>query len=366
MKKKLLSRLLLAYLIPGSMLYSCGDDKSKADNPPVLPKANSSVTYSPKTRLTSESKIEVSVQLNKAEDQNKLHVDSITVSWNNTHLLTSQATGFTLPLEGLNAGKQDILTIVHLSNGNTEKHYLRLTVLAPSAPVSYSYNKVNTFTHDPDAYTQGLFVHNGFFYESTGKEGKSTLRKVEIKTGKVVQQVNVEDKYFAEGITMYNNQIFQLTYTTNIGFVYDSETFERIRTFNYPTEGWGLETMGDQLIMTDGSENIYFMNPETFVEQRRIQVYDHQGKVDQLNELEVIDGKIYANVYQTDRIVIINPETGVVEGSINLQGILNTQGYNRPLDVLNGIAWDETTGALYVTGKWWPKVFQIELVKIQS
>lgn len=365
--KKLLGRHgLFVWLSVGTMFCSCGDDKSKADKAPVLPKAISSVTYSPKNNLTTESKIEISVQASASDGQEQLQIDSITVSWNGITLLTSNASSFSLSLEQLKVGKQDILTTVHLSNGSSEKHYLRPTLLAPSAPTSYSYRKVNTYTHDPDAYTQGLFVHDGYFYESTGKEGKSSLRKVEIETGKVVQQVNLDDKYFGEGITLYNNQIFQLTYTTNIGFVYDSETLERIRTFNYPTEGWGLEQLGDHLIMTDGSEIIYFMNPETFVEQHRIQVYDHQGKVDQLNELEVIDGKIYANVYQTDKIVIINPESGVVEGDINLQGLLNTQGYNRPLDVLNGIAWDETRKALYVTGKWWPKIFRIEIMKIQS
>lgn len=367
MNKLLFRGLFLLHLFSAVILCSCSKEKDKDSKPPVIPKALSSISYTPKANLTPASQITVSAQITSlAEEKEKVQVDSVVTSWNGTELLRSHTSDFSLTLEEINPGKQEIIATVYLSNGKSEKHYLRLTLFAPSPPVTYSYRKIRSYTHDPDAYTQGLFVHDGYLYESTGKEGKSTLRKVDLETGKVVRQVNLDDKYFGEGITLYKNQIIQLTYTTHVGFVYDLETFERVRTFNYPTEGWGIETLGEYLIMTDGSENIYFMDPQTFVEKRRIQVYNHEGKVDHLNELEVIEGKIYANVYQTDRIVIIDPETGIVDGEINLQGILNTQAYNRPLDVLNGIAWDQKKKALYVTGKLWPKLFQIELVKIPS
>lgn len=368
MNKRLLKYVCYAQFCAASLLFSCESDKpQQAPKQNIIPKAVTTVSYNPRQGLTPEAQIEVSTRLaNDSAATSEIQIDSVSASWKGKKLLTSLQSDFSLALKGITLGKQEILTTVFLSNGESERHYLRLTILAPAAPEQFSFRKVKTYTHDPDAYTQGLLAHNGYLYESTGQQGKSTLRKVEIETGKVVQQIHLDDKYFGEGITIYNDRIVQLTYKSNIGFVYDLETFESIKTFNYPTEGWGLAAMGDKLLMTDGSENIYFMDPSSYAETARIQVYDHEGKVDQLNELEIVNGKIYANVYQTDKIIIIDPATGMVEGEVNLEGILNKQGYNRELDVLNGIAWDENNNALYVTGKLWPKLFQIELIKIQS
>jgi len=229
-------------------------------------------------------------------------------------------------------------------------------------PKKYSYKVLKTYNHDPEAYTQGLFYHDGFLYEGTGRNGYSSIRKVELETGKIIQSVNLDQKHFGEGIALINNKIYQLTWTSGIGFEYDFTTFKQIRTFDFTTQGWGLTTNGKILIMSDGSNIIRFMEPENFAELKRIEVYDNKGPVDQLNELEYINGEIFANIYQTDRIVIIDPETGMVKSVIDFKGLLKDTDRTRETDVLNGIAWDEAGKRLFVTGKLWPKLFQVELV----
>ncbi len=229
-------------------------------------------------------------------------------------------------------------------------------------PKNYSYKVIKTFPHDPDAYTQGLFYKDGFLYEGTGQKGASSIRKVEPETGKILQSVNLEEKHFGEGITFFNNKIYQLTWKSEVGFIYDFTTFKQIRTFNYNTQGWGLTTNGKELIMTDGSNVIYFMDPEGFTEIRHIEVFDNKEAIDSLNELEYINGDIYANVYMTDKIVIIDPKTGMVKGVIDFKGLLKDSDRTNDVDVLNGIAWDEAGKRLYVTGKLWPKLYQVELV----
>lgn len=230
------------------------------------------------------------------------------------------------------------------------------------APKKYSYKVIKSFNHDPDAYTQGLVYMDGFIYEGTGRNGSSSIRKVELETGKIIQSVNMDQKHFGEGIALFNNKIYQLTWTSGVGFEYDLNTFKQIRTFDFSTQGWGLTTNGKDLIMSDGSNVIHYMEPENFGELKRIEVYDNNGPVDQLNELEYINGDLYANVYQTDKIVIINPETGMVKGEIDFKGLLKASDRTNSVDVLNGIAWDETGKRLFVTGKLWPKLYHVEIV----
>jgi len=230
-------------------------------------------------------------------------------------------------------------------------------------PKKYSYQVIKTFPHDPDAYTQGLFYKDGFLYEGTGRNGSSSIRKVELETGKVLQSVNLDQKHFGEGIALFNNKIYQLTWTSEIGFKYDFNSFQQIGTFSYTTQGWGLTTDGNYLIMSDGSNTIHFIDPESFGEIKRIEVFDDKEPVNQLNELEYINGDIYANVYQTDKMVIINPKTGVVKGEINFKGLLKDSDKTNEVDVLNGVAWDETGKRLFVTGKLWPKLYQVVIVE---
>jgi glutamine cyclotransferase len=220
------------------------------------------------------------------------------------------------------------------------------------------------FPHSRDAFTQGLDYDDGFLYEGTGINGQSTLRKVEIATGKVLQSVALDSKYFGEGITVWKDTIIQLTWQTNVGFVYNKATFAKLREFEYPTEGWGITHNDTHLIMSDGTATLYFLDPEAFIEVSTIEVRDATGPVQHLNELEYINGQIYANVWQTDRIVRINPATGQVESDIDLTGLLPLTDRIPPVDVLNGIAHDPANDRLFVTGKLWPKVFHIDLVEV--
>ncbi|MEQ9423126.1 MAG: glutaminyl-peptide cyclotransferase [Cyclobacteriaceae bacterium] len=267
-----------------------------------------------------------------------------------------------IPTDALAVGNQSIEVNVDLGF-KTESKQFNLEMLSDIAPAKYTYERVQWFIHDPDAYTQGLFYHDGFLYENTGQRGRSSLRKVELETGAVVQQAFLQDQFFGEGITLWDDKIIQLTWTSNQGFVYDLGTFEEVKTFNYPTEGWGITSLENELVMTDGTtSNLYFLDSETLAETRRLSVYDDKGPQDQLNELEYIDGLIYANVYQTDFIITIDPQTGKITSEIDLKGLLNAQT-NRPVDVLNGIAYDTENDRLFVTGKLWPRLYEIRLVE---
>jgi glutamine cyclotransferase len=228
---------------------------------------------------------------------------------------------------------------------------------------TYSYKIKNSWPHDRRAYTQGLIFLDGILWESTGQYGASSLRKVELKTGKVIKQISVPANYFAEGMTVFRNKVFQLTWQEQKGFIYDPATFQKQGEFNYTGEGWGLTHDGESLIMSDGSDQLRFLDPSTLQTTRTINVTDRGQPVDQLNELEYIDGEIYANVYQTDRIARIEPKTGKILGWIDLTGLLATKDRTGEEDVLNGIAYDETGKRLFVTGKMWPKLFEIEIVK---
>jgi glutamine cyclotransferase len=231
----------------------------------------------------------------------------------------------------------------------------------PETPKEYTYEIVNTFDHDSNAFTQGLIYENGFLYEGTGLNGHSSLRKVEMETGKVLQQFNLKDEFFGEGITIFDDKIIQLTYRSNIGFVYDKKTFELLREFNYPREGWGITHDGTYLIMSNGTPTLYFLNPETFEQISRVAVTYKGNLLNNINELEYINGKIYANIWNKDSIVIIDPQTGHVTGVIDLEGLLSTQE-SQTAEVLNGIAYDQKNKRLLVTGKLWPKLFEIKLV----
>jgi glutamine cyclotransferase len=236
-------------------------------------------------------------------------------------------------------------------------------ITASVAPPIYSYNIINVYPHDRNAYTQGLIFLDGIFFEGTGLRGRSALRKVEVETGRVLQQIALPPQLFGEGITIFDESLFQLTWKARQGFEYNKDTFEITRTFTYPTEGWGITHDGEQLIMSDGSANLYFWDPETLEEIGRVQVFDNQGPVVRLNELEYIHGEVFANVWLTDWIARIDPDTGQVVGWIDLSGLLTAEDRSQTVDVLNGIAYDAEGDRLFVTGKFWPKVFEIELVE---
>ena len=227
------------------------------------------------------------------------------------------------------------------------------------APV-FGYEVVKVYPHDRDAFTQGLLYRDGVLYESTGLNGRSSLRKVQLETGKVLQQTAVDARYFAEGLTDWGARLVQLTWNTNVGFVYDFASFKQVRTFSYAGEGWGLARDDRRLIMSDGTSTLRFLDPQTFAPAGQVQVVDGDRPVRDLNELEFIDGQVYANVWLTDRIAIISPGNGRVTGWINLAGLM-ARGAVSGDAVLNGIAYDAPGKRLFVTGKLWPSLFEIRV-----
>jgi len=228
---------------------------------------------------------------------------------------------------------------------------------------TYTYEVVNTYPHARDAYTQGLIFQDGILWESTGERGRSSLRKVDLKTGKVLKKVDVPLEFFAEGMTVLDGKVYQLTWQEHKGFIYDAETLKKLGEFSYQGEGWGLTHDGESLIMSDGTNQLRFLHPNTLQVKRTISVFDKGEPLAQLNELEFIKGEIWANIWQTDKIVQLDPQTGKILGWIDLTGLLPTRDYTPETDVLNGIAYDKEGDRLFVTGKLWPKLFEIRLVK---
>lgn len=226
----------------------------------------------------------------------------------------------------------------------------------------YDYKVINTYPHDPTAFTQGLIFRDGALYESTGKYGHSSLRKVELETGRVLQKTKVDDYFFAEGLSLFKQQLIQLSWKAGKAFVYDKDSFNLIKTFDYRGEGWGLTTYNDQLIMSDGSSVLRILDPKTFKQTKRISVYLRGRPVKHLNELEMVKGNVFANVWQTNHIVIISPQSGQVTAVVDLTGLSSSLASGSKANVLNGIAYDSEGDRLFVTGKYWPKLFEIKLV----
>jgi len=233
----------------------------------------------------------------------------------------------------------------------------------PSDIDYYTFEIVNSYPHDKEAFTQGLVFKDGFLYESTGRYGRSSVRKLDLKTGNILQVQKLSDAFFGEGITIYGDKLIQLTWRQKTGFVYDVNSFEILRTFNYKNEGWGITGDSESLIISDGSSRLRFLNPQTFEEHRSLTVLDDVGPVPGLNELEYFNGRIYANVYPSNLIAQINPDTGRVTAWIDLTGLLTPGEIRGGADILNGIAYDKENNRIFVTGKLWPRLFEIKLIK---
>lgn len=234
--------------------------------------------------------------------------------------------------------------------------------IACAATPEYTYKVIHVYPHDRKSFTEGLEYRGGFLYESTGLEGQSVLRKMKLETGEVVQEIKLAPHLFGEGFTILNNQIVQLTYKTQLGFVYDLPTMKQKRTFIYNGEGWSLTNDGKQIYMDDGTAQIRIWDPVTLQEKRRITVHDDNGPIENVNELEWVSGEIYSNVWQTDQMLRISPADGRVLGRVNLSGLLTPEDRRTHVDVLNGIAYDAAGRRLFVTGKLWPKLFEIQIV----
>ena len=297
----------------------------------------------------------------KLTEINGLAIDSVLYAINGQK--SSKNNQFDLSNKRLGA---HVVSAIVFYDGNKNKKLTNTVLhLASKAPITYKYEIVKEYPHDPSAFTQGLEYHNGFLYESTGLHKESSLRKVELETGKVLQKIDLEPKYFAEGMTIYKDKIIQLTWQSNEGFIYDLNDFKFEKVFGYgkSNEGWGLTHNNNFLIKTDGSERMWFLNPENYKEDHYIETYTNKRKVDELNELEFINGEIFANVWQKNYILIVNPKNGAIDGILDLNGLQAKAGQRGQDNVLNGIAYDKENDRLFVTGKKWNKLFEIKYSK---
>lgn len=285
---------------------------------------------------------------------------------------TDGLSSFNFDFKNEKLGYQNLKALIYTEDGYAELSH-RIELISDIQPRLLKYEIINTYPHDIRAYTQGLEFYNDILYEGTGNgegagtrtRGKSSIRKTNYKTGEILQITEIDDQYFGEGITILNDKVYQLTWTTLVGFVYNADNLEKIKTFNYTKriQGWGLCNDGEKLYQSDGTEKIWIMNPETFEMEDYINVYQGASKIKAVNELEWIDGKIYGNVYQKDAIAIIDPKTGSVEAIINLIDLKSKVTQHPDLDVLNGIAYNPKTKTIFVTGKNWDKMFELKITE---
>lgn len=333
--------------------YSCEQKNQTQDQ-------NKSSFISPESGTVIKAGESVKLQIDFKDKE----IDSVQYFADSTQLAVKyDSLSYDFPTTGLALGNR-LITAKIFNKDATEEVNTNIIIVSSKVPDQYGFEIVNTYNHDVTSYTEGLEYKEGVFYESDGAYGESSLRKVSID-GKVLKQVNIPAKYFAEGIAVIGNKILQLTYKEREMLEYDKNTFELLRTipYNHANEGWGMAFNGGTIFNTDGSNKIFKLNKDTYQLEGYLEVYDDKGPVMQLNELEWVDGKIYANIFTSDLVAIINPNTGEVEAYINLIGILK-EPLEDPNDmVLNGIAWDAVNKRLFVTGKKWPKLFEIKLVK---
>lgn len=339
---KFLSILFFIILLGG-----CGSNSEKKSN-----------NFSIETNVTDNT-------LNNSE--------SLNLSIKNHKNLTIESVEYKLDGKNINdthdlntskLGRHAIEAIILYDDGKTEKATTSVVILNSEAPKIYGYKVINEYPHDITSYTQGLEFYNGELYESTGQYGKSKLRKIDYKTGEVLKNIDLSQAYFGEGVSVLNDKVFQLTWKSGNGFVYDLD-LEKTGGFKYgqSKEGWGLCNDGNMLWKSDGTEKIWTLNPETLIETDHIQAYTNKGKISNLNELEWVNGKIYANRYQKNGVAIINPKNGAIEGVIDFSPLKNEVTQHDGLDVLNGIAYNPDTKTIFVTGKHWDKLFEVQIVE---
>ncbi|WP_423146817.1 glutaminyl-peptide cyclotransferase [Rubrolithibacter danxiaensis] len=345
----MIRRILLFISAAYFLIASCKSDKNSTQTFYIAPEAG--------TMIKSGEDVVVDLQFSP-----DLKVDSVVYLLDSAIVSRQTDTSSVkISTKGLPLGSHLIVSKIY-SNGQADEQTSNIVLIAAKAPEQWSYKVVNTFPHDTASYTEGLEYHDGILYESDGQYGESSLRKVNLNTGSVIKQIQIPARYFAEGITMVGDKIIMVTYKEGIGFVYDKNTLEKLSEFNYQAgnEGWGLHFDGKHILNTDGSNRIYLLNKDTYQSEGYLEVYNNEGPVNSLNELEVIDGKIYANVYLSDVIVVINPETGAVEAEIDFSDLFPERPKDEDL-VLNGIAWDAAKRRMFITGKKWPKLFEVKI-----
>jgi len=343
------------------ILAGCGDDPTESKAPAGARQPTLRIKVNQENPVIYGDTILVTVEPTDAD----LVISSVVLSAGDGSKIFAQSENgiFRLSTRTTGGGEVKMKVEASFADGQTSTRYKDLRIISAEAPSSWEFSVVNRYPHDTKSYTQGLLVHKGFIYEGTGNYGESRLRKIELATGKVLQEKHLNDAtIFGEGITIYDNKIFQLTYTTSQGYVYDLESFDLIDEFIYNTftgEGWGLTHNDTALIVSDGSAIIYFFDPKTYKETGRVKVFNNLGEVSRLNELEFHNGKIYANIYTTTEIVAIDPLTGLVTDVYNAKGVVERSEVTSGMDVLNGIAINPLNGNMLITGKYWSKLYEV-------
>jgi glutamine cyclotransferase len=352
--------------------FSCSGragEKAESKQPDVaLPAAEAAVRIVKLIAPEENAGIKLYDPLNVSfELHNKNKVpDSVLIFFDGKKIATimSEPWEYTIPSEFIAKTGRKSLKLTAYREGRSQNPITRfIIVYSDKSPKRYGYKVINTYPHDKHAFTQGLIYDKGILFEGTGQTTGSSLREVELKTGKVIRQHNLDVSLFGEGITLYQDRIYQVTWQNRVGFIYDKSTFKTINRVFYNTEGWGLTTLGDRIIMSDGTNILYFIEPEMFTVVSRLEVYDHEKKVDALNELEYINGEIWANMWMSDLIARIDPVSGKVIAYVDLTGILPEPDRNNGAEVLNGIAYDKDGDRIFVTGKNWPKLFEIRITE---
>ncbi|MFV9550883.1 glutaminyl-peptide cyclotransferase [Algibacter sp. PT7-4] len=336
----------LTIILLSIFFISCGSNSSQKKSDFTIK------TNAEKGNIANNKTLKLSLTNKKAHT-----IDSVLYTLNGKKIKENSA------LNHFKLGKQTIKATVYFNN-TKQTTTSTITILNSELPKVYTYKIINEYPHDITSYTQGLEFYNDTLYESTGQLKESKLRKVDYKTGKIIKNIDLADEYFGEGLTILNNKVYQLTWQKGTGFVYDVNTFEKLSSFKYGNskEGWGLCNFNNTIYKSDGTEKIWLLNSETLTEQEYIQVFTNKGKIIGINEMEWIDGKIYANRYQKDGVAIINPKNGAVIGVIDFKPLKNKVKQHDGLDVLNGIAYNPKTKTIFVTGKRWDKLFEVKII----
>jgi glutamine cyclotransferase len=364
--------LLISFLVLVSWVISCSSRKGNVRKPVAedhdLRQAELSVTLikmvSPSENEEYKLKDKVTVSLIPEKDSES--VDSIKVFFDGKEIAVLKSAPWQCTADPSLTdctGRKSVKAVAY-SKGKTQSVTRFIIIYSDILPERYGIKVINTYPHDRGAFTQGLFYDSGMLYEGTGQETGSSLREVELETGRVIRQHNLDPSLFGEGITLYKESIYQVTWTNKVGFVYNKSDFRVLNKIYYQTQGWGLTTYNDKIVMSDGSNILYIFEPEMFDVVSRIEVYDNKKKVDQLNELEYINGEIWANIWQSDLIARIDPVTGRVNSYIDLSSLFpDSRRREVNADVLNGIAWDSQNERVFVTGKRWPWLYEIRVTE---
>jgi glutaminyl-peptide cyclotransferase len=365
--------ILLVVILPVTWIISCSGKPGTVTDKPVsiVTTTSEDATAARPIKLispdeNSELRLNETVKVVIAKEGKNSQPDSVKIWFDSRYagVIKTAPWEFTINKSYTNKTGRKALKVVAYSGAKNIQTITRFVIVySDIVPRRYGYKIVKSYPHDREAFTQGLVYLDGVFYEGTGQETRSSLRKVDPETGEVLNQLNLETRYFGEGIAIKGEKLYQVTWKNQVGFVYNKNTFELINKVGYQTEGWGLTTMGENLVMSDGSNMLYVLDPESFTVIFTLEVYDTKKKVSELNELEYINGEIWANIWQTDLIARIDPKSGKVTGYVDLQGILKDPETDTRVNVLNGIAWDSAGNRIFVTGKNWPKLFEIRVTE---